>query len=65
MKTLKQRTIKKGDNKGELLKVVEFNKTEQKENNSRYAVTFGEYNDIDHTTNYLNEAIDFYKDWEN
>jgi hypothetical protein len=66
MKTLKTRTINKGDFKGEKLSVVILNKKEQQENNNDlYAVVFGEYKDIDFSCGTEKEAIDFYKDWEN
>lgn len=66
MKTLKSRMVKSGDFKGERLKLVQFTEKEQKENNGdKFAVAFGEYNDIDFSCETQDEAESFYKNWEN
>lgn len=65
MKTLQSRIVKSGDFKGEKLKIKELNTKEQKEYNCKYVVTLGEYDDIDHETENLKEAIEFYNDFEN
>lgn len=65
MRTIKSKTIKKGEFKGEKLKLVALNAKEQAENNDdKFAVAFGEYNDIDYSCETEKEATEFFNGWE-
>jgi len=65
MRTIKSKTVKKGEFKGEKLKLVELNTKEQAENNGdKFAVAFGDYGDIDYSCETEKEAQEFYDGWE-
>ncbi|WP_346938129.1 hypothetical protein [uncultured Clostridium sp.] len=64
MKTLKKKYVKFEGEK-EVIKLVELNNKDRIDNNvnCNYAITFGEYNDIDMEAETLAEAEEQYKYW--
>lgn len=64
MKTLKRKYVNFEGEK-EVIKIVQLNNKDKIDNNTNcdYAITFGEYNDIDMEADTMQEAEELFKYW--